>query len=146
MTDMKFELIAEGFTPEYADDGDAGMDCRARLDEELIVFPGQAELVPLGFKIEIPNNQIGGFLFPKSGRGHKEGLILGNCIGVIDSGYRGEVMASIWNRNSNEALRIKPGQKVCQIVFLPIIRADLYHGAVGHTTRGEGGFGSTGIS
>lgn len=144
MTDMKLELIEEGFMPEYADEGDAGMDCRARIDSELVIFPGKAELVPLGFKVEIPNNQIGGFLFPKSGRGHKEGIVLGNCIGVIDSGYRGEVMASILNRNDSEAIRIKPGQKVCQIVFLPVIKADFYQGVVGMTSRGDGGFGSTG--
>jgi dUTP pyrophosphatase len=142
--DMGIELVEEGFQPEYAKEGDAGMTCMARVDSEVIIPPGKCELIPLGFKVEIPNQHIGGFLLPRSGQGHKNGMILGNGTGVIDSGYRGEVMASIWNRKEYAPIRIKRGDRICQIVFLPVVRANFYAKTLSASDRGEGGFGSTG--
>lgn len=145
MTDIGIELVEEGFDPEYAKDGDAGMDCRARIPDMVIIAPDQVQLIPLGFKLKIPSEHMGGFLMPRSGAGHKQGMILGNSTGVIDSGYRGEVMASVWNRG-HDPIRINRGDKICQIVFLPVIRASFYAADISGSTsdRGAGGFGSTG--
>lgn len=130
--------------PEYATAHSAGMDLRAMVDAPLTLAPGAAELVPTGLAIHIADPSLCAVILPRSGLGHKHGLVLGNLVGLIDADYQGPLMVSLWNRGPN-SLTIQPGDRVAQLVFLPVARAAL--AAVddfGHSERGEGGFGHTG--
>lgn len=131
--------------PDYATDGSAGMDLRACLDEHLHIPPGEAHLVPSGIAVHIADPEIAAVLLPRSGLGHKHGVVLGNLVGLIDSDYQGQVMISIWNRSQHKVV-IEPGDRVAQMVFVPIKRVDFE--LVEEFTRSErndGGFGHTGV-
>ena len=136
--------FAEKFAlPAYATDGSAAMDLRACLEETLTVKPDGCELIPTGLAIHIDDSSICAVLLPRSGLGHKHGIVLGNLVGLIDSDYQGEIKVSCWNRGSSN-FEIKPGDRIAQMVFLPIVKvefeivdsfqkSDRHHGGFGHT-------------
>jgi len=130
--------------PHYATDGSAGLDMRACLDAALTIEPGETVLVPTGLAIHIGNAGLAAVLLPRSGLGHKHGLVLGNLTGLIDSDYQGQVFISAWNRSS-KAYRIEPGERIAQMVFVPVEQVQF---AVveefADSQRGEGGFGHSG--
>lgn len=130
--------------PEYATDGSAGMDVRACLDETLIIEPGQTSLIPLGFAMHVADPALAAILLPRSGLGHKHGIVLGNLVGLIDSDYQGQVYVSCWNR-SDTAFEINPGARIAQLVIVPVIQAkwQLVED-FDASKRGAGGFGHTG--
>ena len=130
--------------PAYATAGSAGMDLRAMPDAPLVLAPGAAELIPTGIAIHIADPGMCAVILPRSGLGHKQGLVLGNLVGLIDADYQGPLMVSAWNRGQNP-VSIAPGDRIAQLVFLPVTRATFRHvEAFGHSDRGEGGFGHTG--
>lgn len=130
--------------PVYATEGSAGLDLRACLDEEVVLQPGETFLVPTGLAIYLANPAYAAVLLPRSGLGHKHGIVLGNLVGLIDSDYQGELKVSLWNRSS-EPFTVKPFERIAQMVVVPIVQADFkrVEEFVG-SSRGEGGFGSTG--
>ena len=130
--------------PHYATDGSAGLDMRACIDEPLKVEPGDTVLVPSGFAIHIGDAGLAAVLLPRSGLGHKHGLVLGNLTGLIDSDYQGQVFISIWNRGS-KTYEIQPGERIAQMVFVPIeqVQFDVVE-EFDDSRRGEGGFGHSG--
>jgi dUTP pyrophosphatase len=131
--------------PDYATPGAAGMDLRAMLDAPLTLAPGQAQLIPTGIAIHIADPQLCAVVLPRSGLGHKHGLVLGNLVGLIDADYQGPLMVSAWNRGQNP-LDIAPGDRIAQLVFLPVVRAQFVRvEAFEQSGRGEGGFGHTGV-
>jgi dUTP pyrophosphatase len=128
---------------EYATDGSAGLDLRACVDE-LTLYPGQTELIPTGISVFIDDPNCAAVLLPRSGLGHKHGIVLGNLVGLIDSDYQGQVFVSLWNR-SNKAFTVKRGDRIAQMVFMPVARVEF--DVVDYFTpssRGAGGFGHTG--
>jgi len=130
--------------PNYATDGSAGLDMRACIDEPLTVNPGDTELVPTGLAIHIGESDLAAVLLPRSGLGHKHGLVLGNLTGLIDSDYQGQVFISCWNRSS-KAYVIEPGERIAQMVFVPVeqvrfVVVDEFE----NSERGDGGFGHSG--
>ena len=130
--------------PQYATDGAAGMDLRACLDEPSCLRPGEAQLIPTGLAVHIADSRLAAMLLPRSGLGHKHGVVLGNLVGLIDSDYQGEIMVSCWNR-STDAFVIQPGERIAQMVFVPVVRAELeVVEAFQPSERGEGGFGHSG--
>ena len=130
--------------PELATEGSAGMDVRACLDEALSLEPGRAELIPTGFAMHIADPRLAAVLLPRSGLGHRQGVVLGNLVGLIDSDYQGQVMVSCWNRGS-EAVIIVPGERIAQMVFVPVERIGFEIVESFETSaRAEGGFGHTG--
>jgi dUTP pyrophosphatase len=130
--------------PAYATPGSAGMDLRACLDEPLTLAPGNTALVPTGIAIHIGEANLAAMLLPRSGLGHRHGLVLGNLTGLIDSDYQGEILVSCWNRGLN-AFTIKPGERIAQMVFVPIVTAhfDIVEDFE-RSARGPGGFGHSG--
>jgi len=132
--------------PAYATPGSAGLDLRACLDEPLDLKPGQAELIPSGMAIHIGSPEFAAVILPRSGLGHKHGIVLGNLVGLIDSDYQGQVFVSCWNRG-HESFRISPGERIAQLVFVPVVQAqfDLVDNFES-SERGEGGFGHSGRS
>jgi len=131
--------------PDYATPGAAGMDLRAMVEATLVLAPGQAELLPTGIAIHIADPAMCAVILPRSGLGHKQGLVLGNLVGLIDADYQGPLMVSAWNRGQNP-VSIAPGDRIAQLVFMPVTRATFRHvEAFGHSDRGEGGFGHTGV-
>lgn len=130
--------------PAYATEGSAGMDLRACLEYAVTLQPGAAHLVPTGFAIHIEDPGLAAVILPRSGLGHKHGLVLGNLVGLIDSDYQGELMVSCWNR-SGVAYTISPGERIAQLVLIPVVQAQLLV-VENFTTsdRGAGGFGHTG--
>jgi dUTP pyrophosphatase len=130
--------------PDYATDGSAGMDLRACLDETLILEPGQTELLPTGMAIHIADPGLAAMLLPRSGLGHKHGIVLGNLVGLIDSDYQGQLFVSCWNRG-HSAFTIEPGERIAQMIFVPVVRAgfEVVEEFV-DSDRGAGGFGHTG--
>jgi dUTP pyrophosphatase len=131
--------------PDYATAASAGMDLRAMLDAPLRLLPGQAELVPTGIAIHIADPGLCAVILPRSGLGHKQGLVLGNLVGLIDADYQGPLMVSAWNRGQNP-LDITPGDRIAQLVFLPVARARFRQvESFEQSHRGEGGFGHTGL-
>ena len=130
--------------PHYATDGSAGLDMRACIDETLNVQPGETVLVPSGLAIHIADPGLAAVLLPRSGLGHKHGLVLGNLTGLIDSDYQGQVFVSIWNRGS-KAYDIEPGERIAQMVFVPVeqVAFDVVE-EFDDSERGEGGFGHSG--
>lgn len=132
--------------PHIATDGSAGMDMRACIDEEVKVTPGETVLIPTGIAIYIADNKLAAVLLPRSGLGHKYGLVLGNLTGLIDSDYQGQIFISCWNRSST-SYSIKPGERIAQMVFVPVeqVEFDIVQ-EFKQTDRGEGGFGHSGKS
>lgn len=132
--------------PHIATDGSAGMDMRACIDEEVKVIPGETVLISTGIAIYIADNKLAAVLLPRSGLGHKHGLVLGNLTGLIDSDYQGQIFISCWNRSST-SYSIKPGERIAQMVFVPVeqVEFDIVQ-EFKQTDRGEGGFGHSGKS
>ena len=132
--------------PEYATPGSAGLDLRALLDAPLTLLPGQTELIPTGLAIHIGDANLCATILPRSGMGHKNGIVLGNLVGLIDSDYQGQLMISTWNRGQNE-FTIQPGDRIAQLVFVPVVQAQFELVEEFDTSeRGEGGFGHSGRS
>lgn len=130
--------------PEYATDGSAGMDLRACLEEELTIHPGETHLIPTGIAIHIGDPALAAVILPRSGLGHKHGIVLGNLVGLIDSDYQGQLFVSCWNRGEN-SFTIKVGERIAQLVFVPVVRAAFeVVGEFDESQRGEGGFGHSG--
>ena len=130
--------------PEYATPGAAGIDLRACLDEVLRLAPGDAHLVPSGIAVHIEDPGLAATLLPRSGLGHRQGIVLGNLVGLIDSDYQGEVMISCWNRGSR-SYTIRPGERIAQMVFVPVVRAEFeVVASFDASERGRGGFGHSG--
>lgn len=130
--------------PHYATDGSAGLDLRACIEEMQIVKPNETILVPTGIAIYIEDPKLCGMILPRSGLGHKHGIVLGNLVGLIDSDYQGQLFVSLWNRSQNP-FELNPFERIAQLVVVPVVQADFdivdeFHA----TTRGSGGFGSTG--
>jgi dUTP pyrophosphatase len=131
--------------PACATEGSAGMDLRAMLEAPLTLAPGQAELVPSGIAIHIADPSLCAVVLPRSGLGHREGLVLGNLTGLIDADYQGPLMISLWNRGVGP-VTIAPGDRVAQLVFLPVVQVALQPcEAFSQSVRGAGGFGHTGL-
>lgn len=130
--------------PAYATDGSAGVDLRACIDEHLRIEPGETHLVPTGIAIHIADRHIAAMLLPRSGLGHKNGIVLGNLVGLIDSDYQGQVLVSLWNRG-DEPFVLEPGDRICQMVFVPVVpaRFEIVE-EFKETRRGAGGFGHSG--
>ena len=130
--------------PAYATDGSAGMDLRACLDAPLVLAPGASELVSTGLAMHIGDPGYAAVLLPRSGLGHKHGIVLGNLVGLIDSDYQGPLMISCWNRSA-QAFTIAPGDRIAQLVVVPVVQARLRIVAdFAESRRGAGGFGHTG--
>ncbi|MBA2654509.1 MAG: dUTP diphosphatase [Gammaproteobacteria bacterium] len=130
--------------PQYETMGSAGLDLRACLDEPLVVEPTEVKLIPTGIAIHIKDHTLAATILPRSGLGHKHGIVLGNLVGLIDSDYQGPIMVSCWNRGQN-SYTITPGERIAQLVVVPVLRAQFEIVAqFGESARGEGGFGSTG--
>jgi dUTP pyrophosphatase len=130
--------------PTYATPGSAGLDLRACLDKPLVLEPGQAQLIPTGISIHIGDPGLAAMILPRSGLGHKHGIVLGNLVGLIDSDYQGPLMVSCWNRGP-AAFTVQPMERIAQLVIVPVVQAAFRVVAeFGASDRGEGGFGSTG--
>ncbi len=130
--------------PAYATPGSAGLDLRACLDAPLVLAPGQAQLIPTGIAIHIGDPGLAAMILPRSGLGHKHGIVLGNLVGLIDSDYQGPLMVSCWNRGTAE-FTIQPMERIAQLVIVPVVQAAFRRvDEFGASDRGEGGFGSTG--
>ena len=130
--------------PTYATGGSAGMDMRACLDEPLTIHPGETHLIPTGIAIHINDANLAAVLLPRSGLGHKHGIVLGNLTGLIDSDYQGQVFVSCWNRGK-DSFTVNPGERIAQMVFVPVVQAEFdIVDAFDSSDRGEGGFGHTG--
>lgn len=130
--------------PDYATAGSAGMDLRAAIENPLTLKPGSAELIPSGMAIHLADPGLAAVLLPRSGLGHKQGLVLGNLVGLIDSDYQGPVKISCWNRGA-ETITIEPGQRIAQLVVVPVVQVKLKPvKSFEQSERAEGGFGHTG--
>jgi len=130
--------------PEYATDGSAGMDLRAALEQNTEIQPGETLLVPTGISIYVEDKNMAAVVLPRSGLGHKHGIVLGNLVGLIDSDYQGQLFISCWNRGS-DSFSIDVGDRLAQLVIVPVIQADLeVVDDFISTNRGSGGFGHSG--
>ncbi len=131
--------------PSYATPGSAGLDLRACLDAALTLEPGQTALIPTGLAIHIADPGLAALILPRSGLGHKHGIVLGNLVGLIDSDYQGQLMVSCWNRGST-SFTIQPMERIAQLVLVPVVQASFRRvDSFEDSARGAGGFGSTGI-
>ncbi len=130
--------------PQYATPGSAGMDLRACLDDPLQLAPGETQLIPTGLAIHIADPKLAATILPRSGLGHKHGIVLGNLVGLIDSDYQGQLMVSCWNR-SQDSFTVQPGERIAQLVFVPVVQAEFaIVEEFASSQRGEGGFGHSG--
>ena len=137
-------LGQEWAMPAYATTGSAGLDLRACLDEAIEIVAGETVLVKTGLAIYIEDPNFAGLILPRSGLGHKHGIVLGNLVGLIDSDYQGELMISVWNRGQN-TFRLEPGERLAQYVLVPVVHAEFEQvQEFVATERGAGGFGHTG--
>lgn len=137
-------LGQEWAMPAYATTGSAGLDLRACLDEAIEIVAGETVLVKTGLAIYIEDPNFAGLILPRSGLGHKHGIVLGNLVGLIDSDYQGELMISVWNRGQN-TFRLEPGERLAQYVLVPVVQAEFEQvQEFVATERGAGGFGHTG--
>lgn len=132
--------------PAYTTAGSAGMDLRACIAESIVMVPGNTILIPTGLAIYMADPAIAALIVPRSGLGHNHGIVLGNLVGLIDSDYQGPLMVSVWNRGQN-IITIHPGDRIAQIVFVPVVQAELnlvdsFHSS--NSNRGHGGFGHSG--
>ena len=136
--------LVKDHLPNYASTGSAGLDLRACIDQVQTLNPGDTFLIPTGISIYIKDSNYAAVILPRSGLGHKHGIVLGNLVGLIDSDYQGELLVSCWNRSEN-AFLINPLERIAQLVILPVIQANFNKvEQFPKTERGEGGFGSTG--
>ncbi len=150
MTVIDLRVLDErmaAFVPAYATPGSAGLDLRACLDEPLLLPPGQTTLIATGLSLHIADPGLAALLLPRSGLGHKHGIVLGNLVGLIDSDYQGPLMVSCWNRG-NAAFTIEPMERIAQMVIVPVVQAvfrrvDAFSASAA-SDRGSAGFGSTG--
>ena len=130
--------------PAYATTGSAGLDLRACINEAITIQPGETTLIPTGMAIHLENSAYAAMILPRSGLGHKHGIVLGNLVGLIDSDYQGQLFVSCWNR-SREAFVINPMERMAQLVIVPVVQASFtVVDEFNASERGEGGFGSTG--
>ncbi len=130
--------------PHYATSGSAGLDLRACLDAAVVLQPGETQLIPTGLAIHLADAGYAAMLLPRSGLGHKHGVVLGNLVGLIDSDYQGQLMVSLWNRG-RQAFTIQPFERIAQMVIVPVVQAQFnLVDEFDASHRGEGGFGSTG--
>lgn len=130
--------------PHYATSGSAGLDLRACIEDKLIIEPGSTHLIPTGIAIYINDNKYCGMILPRSGLGHKHGIVLGNLVGLIDSDYQGQLFVSIWNRG-NMTFELTPMERIAQLVIVPVMQVGFeVVDDFGDSSRGAGGFGSTG--
>ena len=130
--------------PAYATPGSAGLDLRASLDTPLVIAPGETVLIATGLSMHIADPGLAAMILPRSGLGHKHGIVLGNLVGLIDSDYQGPLMVSCWNRGS-AAFTVQPLERIAQMVIVPVVQAGFRRvDAFDVSQRGEGGFGSTG--
>jgi dUTP pyrophosphatase len=130
--------------PAYATGGSAGLDLRALIDAPLVLEPGRAELIPTGMAIHLDDPGLAAVILPRSGLGHKHGLVLGNLVGLIDSDYQGPLMVSCWNRGT-QAYTVQPGERIAQLVVVPVVQVQLeVVDSFTGSERGAGGFGHTG--
>ena len=148
MTTITFKVLDERLRltlPVYASPGSAGLDLRACIDAPLTLEPGRAELISSGIAVHIADPGLAGLVVPRSGLGHKHGIVLGNLVGLIDSDYQGPLYISCWNRGT-AAYTINPLDRIAQLVIVPVLRPAFQEvGDFAPTKRGEGGFGSSGI-
>ena len=149
MTKIQLKILdsrigSEYPVPNYATDGSAGMDLRACVDEPLELKPGQTELIPTGMAIHIDDSTLAAVILPRSGLGHKHGIVLGNLVGLIDSDYQGQLFVSCWNR-SDTTFTVNAGERIAQLVFVPVVQAAFeVVDNFDESLRGVGGFGHTG--
>lgn len=149
MTQIEYKIldarIGQEFPlPEYATAGSAGMDLRACPDEALTLQPGETQLIPTGIAIHIADPGLAAVILPRSGLGHKHGIVLGNLVGLIDSDYQGQLFISCWNRGQSPFV-IEAGERIAQLVFIPVVQATLQQvGDFDQSQRGTGGFGHSG--
>ena len=130
--------------PTYATTGSAGLDLRACLDEAILLNPGETKLLPTGLAIHIADKQLAAVILPRSGLGHKHGVVLGNLVGLIDSDYQGQLMVSVWNRGT-VPFTVEPGERIAQMVFVPVVQAEFnIVSDFDESERGAGGFGHSG--
>lgn len=131
--------------PHYATTGSAGLDLRACLDQARCLAPGDTQLIPTGFAIHIDNPNVAAMILPRSGLGHKHGIVLGNLVGLIDSDYQGEILISCWNR-SQQDFTIEPGERIAQLVFVPVLSQVAFEEVTDFdsSVRGDKGFGHSG--
>ena len=130
--------------PEHATAGSAGMDLRACIDQPMVINPGETQLIPTGIAIHIADPSLAATILPRSGLGHKHGIVLGNLVGLIDSDYQGPLMVSCWNRSEN-AFTLEAGERLAQLVFVPVVQATFaVVDSFESSDRGEGGFGHSG--
>jgi len=130
--------------PQYATDGSAGLDLRACLEQDLTLSPGKTELVPTGMAINLADPGLAAMILPRSGLGHKHGIVLGNLVGLIDSDYQGQLFVSVWNRGQAD-FTIRVGERIAQLVVVPVVQVAFDEvKAFTATKRGTGGFGHTG--
>jgi len=130
--------------PEYATHGSAGMDLRACMDTSLTIAPGETVLIPTGIAVHIEDSALAAVILPRSGLGHKHGIVLGNLVGLIDSDYQGQLFISCWNRSS-DSFTISVGERIAQLVFVPVVQAALQIvDEFSESLRAQGGFGHTG--
>ncbi|WP_257296102.1 dUTP diphosphatase [Endozoicomonas sp. YOMI1] len=130
--------------PEYATEGSAGIDLRACLDQPMTLEPGQTQLLPTGMAIHIEDPSLSAMILPRSGLGHKHGIVLGNLVGLIDSDYQGQLMVSCWNRG-NTRFTVQPGERIAQLILVPVVQARLeIVASFDESDRGAGGFGHSG--
>ena len=130
--------------PTYATPGSAGLDLRALLDQQLVLQPGETKLIPTGLSIHVADPNLAAVILPRSGLGHKNGIVLGNLVGLIDSDYQGPLMVSLWNRGQ-QPFTVEVGDRIAQLVFIPVVQAE-FNLVTNFTEseRGEGGFGHSG--
>jgi len=132
--------------PDYATEGSAGLDLCACIDKALLIKPGETILIPAGFAIHIADNAYAAMLLPRSGLGHKHGIVLGNLTGLIDSDYQGEIFVSCWNRGGTP-YTVNPGDRIAQMIIVPVVQANFeFVDSFAETIRGAGAFGHTGVS
>ena len=147
MTTVQLKILnpkMKDYLPHYATPGSAGLDLRACIDEAIVLQAGETKLIPTGLSIYLDNPNLAAMLLPRSGLGHKHGIVLGNLVGLIDSDYQGELMISVWNRGQT-AFTIEPMERIAQMVIVPVVQATFEQvDEFVASERGEGGFGSTG--
>jgi dUTP pyrophosphatase len=149
MTEIELKVLDERIAehlPAYATAGSAGLDLRACIDAPIVLEPGQAALIPTGLAIHIGDSALAAMLLPRSGLGHKHGIVLGNLVGLIDSDYQGPLMVSCWNRGT-ATYTVQPMERIAQMVIVPVVQARFRRvQSFDESSRGAGGFGSTGAS
>ncbi|MDT8364603.1 MAG: dUTP diphosphatase [Nitrosomonas sp.] len=147
MKTINFKILdsrISDFLPAHATPGSAGIDLRACLKEKMILHPGETCLIPAGIAIHLADPDLAAMVLPRSGLGHKHGIVLGNLVGLIDSDYQGEIMVSCWNRG-HDTFELTPLERIAQLVIVPVIQANFtLVEAFSPSERGTGGFGSTG--